>query len=48
MHGALNVNNDVPGRLYPVEICLVIVQDCVQNLHGLKGIISIKENGARH
>ena len=37
MHGSLNVNNYISGRLYSVEICLVIVKDCVQNLHSLKG-----------
>ena len=48
MHRALNVNNYISGRLYSVEISLVIVKDCVEDFHGLKGNISIKENGARH
>ena len=48
MHGAFNVYNYISGRLYSVEICLVIVKDCVQDFHGLKGNISIKETGERH
>ena len=48
MHGALNVNNYISSRFYSVEISLVIVKDCVEDFHGLKGNVSIKENGARH
>ena len=48
MNGSLNVNNYISGRLYSVEICLVIVQDCVQYLHSLKRkYFSIKEKGER-
>ena len=36
MNGSLNVNNYISGSLYSVEICLVIVQDCVQYLYSLK------------
>ena len=38
MHWSLNVNNYIAGRLDSVEICLVIVKDCVQNFHSLKRI----------
>ena len=38
MDGAFNINNNVSGRLNSVEICLVIVKDCVQNFHSLKKI----------
>ena len=48
MHRALNVNNYIAGCLYPVEISLVIVKDCVQNFHCLKTNISIKENDERN
>ena len=36
MDGAFNINNNVSGRLNSVEICLVIVKDCVQNFNSLK------------
>ena len=36
--GALNIDDDVPGGLDPVELWLVIVQDGVQDLHSLQPI----------
>ena len=48
MHWALNVNNYIASRLYSVEISLVIVKNGVQNFHGLKRNISIKENNERN
>ena len=43
MHGSLNIDNDIAGRLDSVEICLVIVKDCVQNFHSLKGIFQSRK-----
>ena len=36
--GAVNIDDDVPGGLDPVELGLVIVQDRVQDLHSLQPI----------
>ena len=33
--GALNIDDDVPGGLDPVELRLVVLKDGVQDLHGL-------------